>query len=139
MGGERSRIGSRSSWGEGDRDQSTLYERTNKNEEEKVVRNEQEMYPGEKPLMGPGGNTGNCLPLTHKGLHSHSLLVQIDGNNGCGSLAGASLTTVAGLHSNEGLCQSQPFAGSPSDLGRNGCRVTQSAQRLMAGCWSGRG
>lgn len=75
LGGERSRIGSRSSWGEGDRDQSTLYGRTNKNEEEKVVRNEQEMYPGEKPLMGPEGNTGNCLPLTHKGLHSHSLLV----------------------------------------------------------------
>lgn len=61
--------------GRGDRDQSTLYGRTNKNEEEKVVRNEQEMYPGEKPLMGPEGNTGNCLPLTHKGLHSHSLLV----------------------------------------------------------------
>lgn len=46
-----------------------------KNEEEKVVRSEQEMYPREKPLMGPGGNTGNCLPLTHKELHSHSLLV----------------------------------------------------------------
>lgn len=73
-----------------DQDQNTLYERTHKNEEEKI-RTEQAMDTREKPLI-PGhcstrGNTGSSLPPTHKGIPSLSLFIKMEQNNGSGSLA----------------------------------------------------